>query len=556
MSKGKKAEKQRRRRQTAAPFSFASPKLGQLFDLTVVGGGMAGVSAILWLDQLLESVESSFAESCFGQAGLVRPSLSRRPKVLLLEAQAELLRKILATGNGRCNLGNRRFGPEFFVSEQWGNLAAGAEARSSTSQKSHAEIVSPEPHSLSPEVKASGQRISQLLSQVKEDDVLAFWHRLDLPLSQEEDRLYPASFRAESVRFALYRGLAYLRHVELYVQTGAEVLGLQATGELWPAEGGKVCMKVSDKAQCPRPANSGQACMAVFCRQQVEGEEKGHSCSFQTRSLLWATALGVQPGWKEAAGGLKALWQSSSYWQEGGAGLVPLCVEHNWSVWQGQRVEAALSLRSKRGTLLFREEGELLFTDYGLSGIPALSASLYAQPGQIVELDLFPRWSEQRLWEELRRLQQKYKGKAVEVLLQSHLPQQLCLHLKEVLKLSSEADLWVEANLRRLCRELKSLRRELIGTRGLEQAQLQRGGWKLEALQEGFRLRPQAAQASFLPCVDATVVSELPQYVAGELVDVKGHCGGYNLEWALLSAREVAKQWLQTWQEEGQRHVD
>ena len=75
--------------------------------------------------------------------------------------------------------------------------------------------------------------------------------------------------------------------------------------------------------------------------------------------------------------------------------------------------------------------------------------------------------------------------------------------------------------LARLCEILKNYRLEVIGTMGLEQAQVTAGGIRTAEFD------PETLESRLCPGL----------YAAGEVLDIDGDCGGYNLQWAWASGR-------------------
>ena len=75
--------------------------------------------------------------------------------------------------------------------------------------------------------------------------------------------------------------------------------------------------------------------------------------------------------------------------------------------------------------------------------------------------------------------------------------------------------------LDRLCDILKAFRLEVTGTMGMEQAQVTAGGIRTAEFD------PETMESRLCPGL----------YAAGEVLDIDGDCGGYNLQWAWASGR-------------------
>lgn len=209
---------------------------------------------------------------------------------------------------------------------------------------------------------------------------------------------------------------------------------------------------------------------------------------------------------------------------------------HDFSFISGVRLEAEGTLQI--GADHYRERGEYLFTEYGISGIPAMQLSRYAsvclnrtadsQKREKVELilDFFPDFSQN----ELREMLQKRLGNNRELnryLLLGLLPAKLEELIRKEMKTENSNKLNAEAKIQidEVIEKLKHFRMEIIGTNSFEQAQVCAGGVDLEDL------NPNTMETGKVPGL----------YVIGELADVDGTCGGYNLHWAWASAMITAK---------------
>lgn len=147
-----------------------TPKKNNIWDVVVVGGGPAGMMAA-------------------GKAG------ERGKKVLLLEKNSKLGKKLLITGGGRCNLTNNR----------------------------------PEIRGMLSKYKGSGDFLFSAFSQFGAAETLDFFHKRGMPTKEEtEGRVFPVSNKAESVWNALQK---YLKDGKVEIKTDAEVQDI-ARGEL------------------------------------------------------------------------------------------------------------------------------------------------------------------------------------------------------------------------------------------------------------------------------------------------------------------------------------
>lgn len=182
---------------------------------------------------------------------------------------------------------------------------------------------------------------------------------------------------------------------------------------------------------------------------------------------------------------------------------------------QGQRISASAwsVIDGKPGKAV---PGELLFTKYGLSGTCILDVSRAISVALnrdnrtqvFVAVDMVPNMGEEQLKNELvKRLKAR---QAPEEVLVGMLPNKLSWALKDIFTGGS-----VEAAAHRL----KAARFKVAGTRGWNEAEYTAGGVSLEEVSP------------------ATLESKLNKNVhfAGEILDVDGERGGYNLAWAWAS---------------------
>ena len=178
--------------------------------------------------------------------------------------------------------------------------------------------------------------------------------------------------------------------------------------------------------------------------------------------------------------------------------------------------------------MLRRETGEFLFTDNGISGPPVLQLSrsaavaLRQQPAPRMVLDLFPEMSLEDLDAALevrfRRQGHKSPGDALVGLLNKRLiPVVLSESGGDVHALpGAETPAAARKNLARL---LKSWSLPVVGTQPWPQAQVTAGGIDLREVD------PANLESRLVPGL----------HFCGEVLDVDGDCGGFNLQWAWSS---------------------
>ena len=180
------------------------------------------------------------------------------------------------------------------------------------------------------------------------------------------------------------------------------------------------------------------------------------------------------------------------------------------------RVKCAVSLVKSTQTIV--EEGEVLFREYGVSGIAIFNLSRYAEPGDVIHIDLLSHYSKDQLEGILQdRLTYLENRNALEFCAGIVQPAIARAILKKV-DLLPDAPLKKE-NMAKLAQAFKDFSLIVDDIGDVRQCQIKRGGFKID-------------------CFDShTMQSKIDPglFIVGESLDVDGPCGGYNLHWAWAS---------------------
>ncbi len=380
-----------------------------------------------------------------GAAGLTAAVCAARQgaRVTLLEKMDRVGKKILATGNGRCNLWNT--GPLCYP---------GGEAFAKA-VLSHADI----------------------------NRVAGFFDSLGLSLREEEEhRVYPASGLASSVLDVLRLGCD--RH---NVQTvcGAAVTRLEKCSGGWAAFAGDVryeadAVIVAGGGKASPKLGSDGSTYALLTAQ-------GHRL-VKPRPALTQLRTETEP--------IRGL--------------------------NGIRAAAEVSL-IRDGRMLAKEQGEILFTEYGISGVAAMQLARDAEKS-VLHINLLPaiHIGREELADRLQSRAMLFESAPLEQFFLGWLHARLGMALFKragIGPLSRLCGSLAGAELSVLAGLIADFPLAVTGINGFENAQVTAGGIDTK---------------EFDP---ATMASRLAPglYAAGEVLDVDGGCGGFNLLFAWAS---------------------
>ncbi|MGI9200765.1 MAG: NAD(P)/FAD-dependent oxidoreductase [Woeseiaceae bacterium] len=168
---------------------------------------------------------------------------------------------------------------------------------------------------------------------------------------------------------------------------------------------------------------------------------------------------------------------------------------------------------------------DILFTHRGLSGPAALQASSYWLPGSSLSINLLPFDDAEALLLDSKSSQPKSLARS---LLAEHLPKSLAFELQELLwPASADKPLgdWSDADLRKLAAAVSAWTIKPAATEGYRTAEVTLGGIDTNEL-----------SSKTMECK-----RQAGLYCIGEVVDVTGHLGGFNFQWAWASAQAAAR---------------
>ncbi len=195
----------------------------------------------------------------------------------------------------------------------------------------------------------------------------------------------------------------------------------------------------------------------------------------------------------------------------------------------GMKINGMVRLLSGRKEIS-SQFGEILFTDYGLSGPPIMQISgaasrlLHESRNVMLSLDLVPELEQRQLYFLLKSRAYVHPERTLEEFFVGMLPKRLgqcAMKAVALAPLSKQASQLADQDLQALSVQLKDWRLLVKDTNGFRNAQVTAGGASVAEFE------PQTLESKRVPGL----------FVCGEVLDVDGDCGGFNLQWAWSSGR-------------------
>lgn len=388
-----------------------------------------------------------------GASGLMAAAAaaSKGARVALLEHKDDIGKKILATGNGRCNFTNT----DMSVNKFHGSKAL----------------------------------IKNGLSQFNYSDTICFFKELGIPAYDNAGYIYPNSRQAASVVAAFRMELMRL-HVD--VKTGINITDI-------------------------KPADDRTG----YCIQTDKG-------SFKSKRLIIACGLTASPKLGSDGSLFRQIEALGHHIQKPLPALCGFsCDGLNFKKITGVRCDATVASVID-GQMTEQNTGELQLADYGISGIPVFQiSSLMSRAldkGQMVEviIDFLPAFSDDELNGYIKdRSITTTDNRSLNEMLNGLLNNKLLLELihKSGVSPDKKGRLLTDDDCKSLTRSIKHTVVSVKKPRGLEFAQVCAGGIYTKEID--------------VRTLESKIHPGL--YFCGELLDVDGICGGYNLQWAWTS---------------------
>lgn len=399
----------------------------KIYDIAVIGGGASGIMAALSADK-------------------------KGAKVVLLERNPRVGKKILATGNGRCNFTNTDIDIKYY-------------------------------HSQNPEFAYGALGIFDV------SRTMGFFEKLGIyPMVEADGKVFPRSGQASSILNVL---LYELKNSDIDIECNTLIQDLKKTqtGFEIIAENGKIFSSKS---------------VILACGGKAMPSSGSDGSGYKLAEKLGHSTVDVFPA------------------------LVQLKLQGKFfSQIQGVKFLGRAELLS-RNKKLCEDFGDILFTNYGISGPPILQLSRHANKLLLEGKDATLKVSifydktlnemESLLKQRFRNMEDKPLNFSLEGLINKRL---IPVILKEarISNISKPVKKLSSRECNNIARLLVDWRFKIIGSLGWQNAQVTAGGIDTREV-DPFTMESKKTKGL---------------YFAGEILDVDGDCGGFNLQWAWSS---------------------
>ncbi|MCL1631782.1 NAD(P)/FAD-dependent oxidoreductase [Sporolactobacillus sp. CPB3-1] len=440
------------------------------YDVIVIGGGPSGLMAAI-------------------------AAAENDARVLLLDKGDKLGRKLAISGGGRCNVTN----------------AMPIE-------------------SLIAHIPGNGRFLHSALSAFDNRNIISFFEQLGVALKEEDHgRMFPVSNNAKSVVGALLERMNQLhvtikthapaqavlydeRTIGAKLKSGEKISAVSSIvavgGKSVPQTGPSVCTTdMYSKKICGVQLKSGEIIKAKKVIVAVGG-----------KSVPQTGSTGDGYSWAKAAGHtITALYPTE----------VPLTSNETFiknKTLQGLSLsDVSVTLVNPKGRPLMTHRWDMVFTHFGLSGPAILRLSQFVVKALkkfkthevTVLIDTKPEINEQELYEHLTRISKNDPKKAIKNVWKGIVPERYLNFLFEFNSISPDHTFYdlSKEDIRKMAHSLKAFPIKINGTLSLEKAFITGGGVSLK------EINPKTMESKF--------VSGL--YFCGEILDVHGYTGGYNI---------------------------
>ena len=387
-----------------------------------------------------------------GASGLVAAIVAARAgvRVKIFEKNSKIGKKILATGNGRCNLSN-------------------------------SSIKTSNYHGLNPRF------VNTAIDRFNPQICKKFFNEIGIEITEGQNgRLYPQSLQSSSV----VNQLGYeCKRVGVDIALETEVLDITKEGKKFALH--------------------------------VEGKKEYFD------ALLIATGGLAMPSLGASGSGYEFAKSFGHTIVPTFASLVQLETKENFKSISGVKLQGSIEVAKNAGERV-SAKGDILFTNYGISGSAILDISRYVNKTLqnsdevVLSIDLMSEYSKEQLKNILIKRAKNSNSKSVALWLDGFINSKLANFLSKDIRAQNADDLNTK-DMINLVYKLKNFKVTVINSRGFKSAEVSAGGVKTD------EINPKTLESKLQPSL----------YFSGEVLDIDADCGGYNLHWAWASGYSV-----------------
>ncbi|WP_415406938.1 NAD(P)/FAD-dependent oxidoreductase [Sulfurovum sp. CS9] len=392
-----------------------------------------------------------------GAAGLCAAIVSARvgKRVVLLEQNNKIGKKILVSGNGKCNIDNKYINTNRF-------------------------------HSQDPDF------IEEVLNGYDFEVVEKFFTSIGLELVEgKEGKMFPMSLQASSVVELLeYEA----KRVGVQIICDCAVTSIDKSADTFTVEttqGTKTSTKLLLASGSP-------------AAPQLGGSNSGYA--FATK--MGHTLIPRHPS------------------------LVQLCSEESWVKSASGVKVAGLAKLYANGEYITEKKGDLLFANYGISGLAILDLSREVSTRLAnfdyceLNLDLMPELSKEKLTNLLLKRIKEGSEKPLNLWLQGVINKKLIAIIVEQSRCKAKTEKELNRKeINKIVHAIKNLKLSINDTKGFLGAEVATGGINTT------EVNPQTMESKLVPNL----------FFAGEILDVDGDRGGFNFHFAWVTGIRVNK---------------
>ena len=428
-------------------------------DVAIIGGGASGLAAALAVSEANGAL-----------------------KTAVLEAGARVGRKLIATGNGRCNISNRDISEGHYRSRDL-------------------------------------DKAMSVLDGFSVGETERLFSSLGVPLRElDGGRLYPYSLQAGTVVDVLRlecerRGVEILPNERVKSVTRGAAAAENAAAHKSDAAGN------SDAARNGDAAGNGGAAGEIIIATE--------SGSYFAKSVIVACGGKAAPSLGGSSDGYRLLEALGHSCTPLTPEIVPVKTElEKIRPLKGVKADCTVTFSNKNGTR--SETGEVLFTEYGLSGPPVLQlSSILSGAGEAeATLDLLPEYSRSEVFAYIMARRGKVYGDRAENLFLGLLNKRVGLAVVKYcgVGVNDPCSRLDKKQIAALADAVKGFKLKITAACGFDAAQVTRGGVPMREF-------------------DADLMSKkcAGVFACGEVLDVTGDCGGFNLQWAWASGTAAGR---------------